>query len=88
MTRTLLLCLLLGPLLAGCAPKIVRVEVPVIVPCLGADPEEPTYLYGVGDYPGDGEAARAALRDLNAAKGYADQLKAQAAGCRGEAPAR
>lgn len=73
--------LVLALLMAGCSPKIVRVEVPVSVPCLGPDPAAPAYRFGAGDYPGEREASRMILSDLNAAKTYAGELKAQMAGC-------
>jgi hypothetical protein len=68
--------------LAGCSPKITRVEVPVSVPCLGPAPADPAYRYGVGDYPGEREASKLLLSDLNTAKQHAADLKTQMAGCR------
>jgi hypothetical protein len=75
------LIIVLALMLTGCQPKIVRVEVPVSVPCLGPAPAVPQYRFGAGDYPGEREASKALLSDLNAAKQYAGDLKAQMAGC-------
>ena len=73
--------IVLALFLAGCQPKIVRVEVPVSVPCLGPAPSVPQYRFGAGEYPGEKEASRALLADLNTAKQYAGDLKVQMAGC-------
>lgn len=74
--RTLLVALLLS----GCATRVVNV--PITVPCLGPDPVTPEYRYGVGEYPGEVEAAKRALTDLIDAKQYSKELQAQMEGCR------
>lgn len=73
--------IVLALLLAGCQSRVVRVEVPVTVPCLGPDPAAPAYRFGAGEYPGEKEASRALLADLNSAKRYAGELRTQMAGC-------
>jgi hypothetical protein len=68
--------------LPACDPRIVRVEVPVTVPCLGPAPAVPVYKFGAGEFPGEKEASKAVLSDLNAAKQYGTDLKTQMAGCK------
>lgn len=68
--------------LSACSPRTVRVEVPVSAPCLGDAPSEPVYQFGAGAFPGEHEASKVLLRDLNTAKQYAADLRTQMAGCR------
>ena len=70
-------------ILSACATtgEVRTVQVPVSVPCLGASPKPPEYLFGIGAYPGEKDASRLLLRDFNTAKYYADELKLQMAGC-------
>lgn len=75
-------------LLAGCHatpdPAVpVRVEVPVIVPCIPPEavPKAPDYLAGRGAYPGDAAAAGALVVDFERAKMYGAAWEAAAAGC-------
>lgn len=70
-------------LLAGCAspPEPQIVKVPVHVPCLGPLPERPAVTFGTGPYPGDKEAAQAALLDSLAFQGYSTKLETAMAGC-------
>lgn len=65
----------------GCATKQVA-TIPISTTCLGKPPIPPTYLYGVGDYPGDILAAEMLRADLADAKGYILELKAQMAACK------
>jgi hypothetical protein len=84
--KRLMMCTALA-LLAGCGvapmkcepPQVVKV--PVSVGCLGDEPEEPADQVGAGAYPGDALAAKAALIDAAAWRGYAAKLKASQAGC-------
>jgi hypothetical protein len=73
---------LLAALLAGCASGPQVVNVPVSMPCLGPSPASPDYRYGVGEYPGNVQAAKLMAVDLVAAKQYSVDLKAQMAGCK------
>ena len=73
-------------LLSGCAAtdqQILRVEVPVAVPCIPADkiPARPEYLSRRGDYPGDAQAAALIAADLERAIQYGTLWEAAAAGC-------
>lgn len=76
--RALLLALLLAGCVAG-QPRVV--EVPVTQGCLGQEPKAPDYKFGMGEYPGDGEAVKILALDLSAAKRYAAMLHVQMAGC-------
>lgn len=84
-----ILILLLVALVAGCGatqpakPDIVRVEVPVKVPCIDQDkiPQKPARRYGVGDWPGQVEAVKVLIADLEAAEQYGTDWEAAAAGC-------
>lgn len=68
--------------LSACASDPVRVEVPIVKPCLSAAPAEPVYSFGSGAYPGsDAEAAALLWGDFVAARTYAEALKLQHAGC-------
>ena len=71
-------------LLAGCATteqQIVRVDVPVAVPCITQIPARPEYLSRRGDYPGDAQAAALIAADLERAIQYGTLWEAAAAGC-------
>lgn len=83
------LLVLIGVLaLAACStvePKkpveIVRVDVPVAVPCIDKAPVRPTILVGQGPYPGDVQATQAIIRALEAFEQYGTDWEAAAAGC-------
>ena len=79
--RVAFLCFLL---LSGCAITHPReeVKIPVREKCLGEDPAQPEYRFGLGAYPGDKEAVKLMGQDLNVAKQYALDLKVQMSGCR------
>lgn len=69
--------------LAGCAgQKLVRVEIPVPVPCVTADIPEPVYPTVEAD-TGLFERVQALLAERELRKGYEEQLKATVAGCKG-----
>lgn len=72
-------------LLAGCAtapPAPVRVEVPVMVPCIGAVPQRPTYeLERLPATATDGEIILALARDWSRGRKYEVELEAVIAGC-------
>lgn len=72
-------------LLAGCAsapPAPVRVEVPVMVPCLGEVPERPSYEFGkMSRTDEDGEIVLALARDWLRSRLYEGLLEAVIAGC-------
>lgn len=73
-------------LLAGCttAPSApVRVEVPVMVPCIGAVPARPAYEFDtLPPAATDGEIILALARDWLRGRGYEGELEAVIAGCR------
>ena len=71
----------LALLLTGCVtPKIVYVDRPVSVACLGPDVKEPQRPSG--DYPGDA-AALAVIQDyISDLRAYIKELRAQMAGCK------
>lgn len=78
----------LAAMVAACAssparPKIEIVEkkVPVAVPCVKKAPVPPVYQYGVGDYPGDSEAVKLLVSDLEASKQYGLEWVAATTGC-------
>ncbi len=83
--KMLMICAVLA--LGGCALAPTKceppqeVKVPVAVGCLGDAPARPVNSYGVGAYPGDGAAAKAAVVDAAAWEGYAVGLEAAQAGC-------
>ena len=72
-------------LLAGCTsapPAPVRVEVPVMVPCVGTVPTRPTYEFDM--LPAtttDGEIILALARDWVRGREYEEVLRAIIAGC-------
>lgn len=81
MIRAILLC----AAIAGCSaipPKPVEVQVPVSVSCVTKVPERPVPTFGVGDWPGNKEAAQAALVDASAWESYATELEVVISGCR------
>ena len=73
-------------LLAGCTsapPAAVRVEVPVMVPCIGAVPVRPTYDFDkLPPTATDGEAILALARDWARSRPYEIALEALVASCR------
>jgi hypothetical protein len=78
MKRMILLC----AVLAGCATKPIEVKIPVAVSCVGVLPDRPGSTFGAGKWPGDKEAAQAALIDAALWQGYATKLEVVVAGCR------
>ena len=74
-------------LLAGCAtvppaPAPVRVEVPVMVPCIGAAPQRPVYEFDkLPATATDGEIILALARDWPRGRKYEEFLEALLAGC-------
>ena len=72
-------------LLAGCAsapPAPVRVEVPVMVPCIGEVPERPAYEFEkLPSTATDGEIVLALARDWPRGRKYEGELEAVIAGC-------
>ena len=72
-------------LLAGCAsapPAPVRVEVPVMVPCIGEVPERPAYEFEkLPSTATDGEIVLALARDWPRGRKYEVELEAVIAGC-------
>lgn len=73
-------------LLAGCAtapPAPVRIEVPVMVPCIGEVPERPAYEFDkLPDMVTDGEIILALARDWLRGRGYEGELAALVEACR------
>jgi len=73
---------IVAALLGGCASAPLRVDVPVMLPCLGPAPEAPAYRFGIGGYPStDAEAVAILWGDLSEAKRYALDLAAQSSRC-------
>lgn len=72
--------------LAGCAsepPAPVRVEVPVMVPCVGAVSPRPAYEFDkLPASATDGEVVLALARDWLRARIYEGELEAVIVGCR------
>ncbi|PHV13722.1 hypothetical protein CSQ90_27140 [Janthinobacterium sp. BJB303] len=72
-------------LLTGCAsapPAPVRVEVPVIVPCISEVPEPPAYEFDkLATTATDGEIILALARDWSRGRKYEADLEAVLAGC-------
>ncbi len=72
-------------LLAGCStapPAPVRIEVPVIVPCIGEVPVRPAYEFDKLPSPAtDGEIVLALARDWLVGRKYQTQLEAIVTGC-------
>ena len=73
-------------LLAGCTtvpPVPVRVEVPVMVPCIGRVSERPAYEFDkLTPTATDGEIILALTRDWARGRKYEIELMALIAGCR------
>ena len=73
-------------LLAGCAgapPAPVRVEVPMMVPCVGEVPPRPAYEFDkLPPSAIDGELVLALARDWLLARSFEGHLEAVIAGCR------
>ena len=73
-------------LLAGCTtapPAPVRVEVPVVVPCIGAVPPRPTYEFDKLPITAtDGEIILALAWDWTRGRNYEGELAATIEGCR------
>lgn len=78
--------LILATLLAGCAsapPAPVRIEVPVMVQCIGEVPPRPAYEFDkLPSTATDGEIILALARDWPRGRKYEAELKAVVAGCR------
>ena len=78
--------LAMAGLLAGCStapPAPVRVEVPVMVPCIGEVPSRPAYEFDkLPATANDGEVILALARDWLRGRGYEGELEAVIAGCR------
>lgn len=73
-------------LLGGCTstppPAPVRVEVPVMVPCLGQVPERPAYEFDkLVPMATDGEVILALARDWTRGRKYEGELEAVVAKC-------
>lgn len=82
------LALIFGVLaLAGCGtvpPAPVRVEVPVMVPCIGGVPERPAYEFDkLPAAATDGEIILALARDWSRGRAYELKLEAIISGCGG-----
>ena len=73
-------------LLTGCTsapPAPVRVEVPVMMPCIGEVPQRPAYEFDKLPVTAtDGEIVLALARDWTRSQGYETQLEAVIFGCR------
>ena len=86
MVHQIILNIILTALLAGCAtlpPAPVRVEVPVMVPCIGAVPVRPTYDFDkLPPTATDGEVILALARDWAGSRPYEIALEALVASCR------
>lgn len=86
LARQIIPKIILTLLLAGCAsapPAPVRVEVPVMVPCLGAVPLRPAYEFDkLSATATDGEIILALARDWVSGRKYEGKLEAMNAGCR------
>ncbi len=71
--------------LAGCAsgpPAPVRVEVPVMVPCIGEVPQRPAYEFDqLTPEATDGEIVLALARDWPRGRRYEGDLRAALLGC-------
>lgn len=76
---------ILSVLLAGCAstpPALQRVEVPVMVPCVGDVPQRPEYEFDrLSASATDGEIILALARDWTRGRKYESGLEAAIAGC-------
>ena len=86
MARQIIPKIILTLLLEGCAtapPAPVRVEVPVMVPCIGAVPVRPTYDFDkLPPTATDGEVILALARDWARSRPYEIALEALVASCR------
>lgn len=78
---------LIAAALSGCASaptetqKVVEVDKPVAVSCLGTIPARPTYMYGKGVEPSDIEKGGILIKDFEAAEKYGTDWEAATAGC-------
>lgn len=72
--------------LAGCTtapPAPVRVEVPVMVPCIGEVPPRPAYDFDkLPAMAADGEMVLALARDWPRGRKYEEELEAIISGCK------
>lgn len=72
-------------LLVGCASKLpapIRVDVPVMVPCVGEVPPRPAYEFDkLGPDMTDGEIIMALVRDWPRGRKYEEELVSIVAGC-------
>jgi hypothetical protein len=77
--------IIVAMLLAGCGtapPAPVRVEVPVMVPCIGAVPVRPAYEFDkLAPSATDGEIILALARDWLRGRQYEGELEVVLAGC-------
>ena len=78
--------LALAAMLVGCAsapPPPVRVEVPVMVPCVITTPQRPAYEFDtLPSTAADGEIVLALARDWVRSRPYEIALEAVVSGCR------
>ncbi|AYM76888.1 hypothetical protein D9M09_14580 [Janthinobacterium agaricidamnosum] len=86
MTRQIIPKIILAVVLAGCGsapPAPQRVEVPVMVSCIGAVPVRPGFEFDqLVPSASDGEIVLALARDWPRARKYEVELEAVVAGCR------
>lgn len=86
MARQIIPKIILTMLLAGCAsapPAPVRVEVPLMVPCIGNVPPRPAYEFDrLPATATDGEIILALARDWPRGRKYEGELEVTIAGCR------
>lgn len=86
MAHQIIPIIILTVLLAGCAtvpPAPVRVEVPVMVPCMGDVPPRPAYEFDrLPATATGGEIVLALARDWLRGRAYEAQLEVVIAGCR------
>ena len=80
------LAILCAAMMAGCGtapPAPVRVDVPVMVPCIGVVPARPAYEFDqLPATATDGEIILALARDWLLGRRYEGNLEAAIAGCR------
>lgn len=84
MARQIIPKFILTLLLAGCAsaPPPVRVEVPVMAPCVGAVPTRPAYEFNTLPVTtAEGEIVLALARDWVRGRKYENELEAVIVGC-------
>lgn len=76
---------ILAVVLAGCSsapPALQRVEVPVMVPCVGDVPQQPEYEFDQSPASAtDGEIILALARDWTRGRAYEARLEAAIVGC-------